>query len=369
MTNLFFCCLSLALVSCAVPPQPSSRYLPQARPQGSIDSRLRLIGNVPPGPKKYTLYCLSDTVCWTGDALNQWRTDDGGKSWQLIYSGNANSGEISTFEYIDQRLGWLLTIQKLYKTEDGGRNWLVQAKPWPDHPLGELRTIDFLTDGKIGWAGGGSYRPMTKDEKRTGLPRNITDPPSNNVLAPAIFRTEDSGRTWTPQSFPSTTGRIYDLTFLNAQQGVALESSGPFYTKNGGNEWRSVDFKKSCTNARYLEGYDMRALQVFFLDSRNAWMSFEDGRIAKSADGGQSWCDLLQPNAVEFNYYEKYFKKIHFATLLHGWGLGANGLLYETSDGGKAWAQALSIQIDDMSFLNDGTVRLISKAGLFQISS
>jgi len=215
-------------------------------------------------------------------------------------------------------------LQEFLKTEDGGRTWVEQPKPLTDYPSGELRTIRFLKGGKIGWAGGGIYRPLTRDEERTGVPRNISDPPSHSVLKPAISYTEDGGKTWLRQSIPNDSGRISGFTFLNEQQGLAFENSGLFYTTNGGKQWKRVDFKKSCTDERHLEGYDMSPLEVFFLDSRNAWLTFEHGRIAKSSDGGQSWCDLLGPDSLKFDYYERYFKKIHFTDSLHGFGLGAN---------------------------------------------
>jgi len=265
------------------------------------------------------------------------------------------------------QVAWILTLQKLLKTEDGGRTWVEQPLPLPDYPSGDLRTIKFLKGGKIGWAGGGIYRPLTRDEERNGVPRNISDPPSHTVLRPAISYTEDGGKTWFPRSIPNEMGRISGFTFLNEQQGLAFESSGSLYTTNGGKQWEYVDFKKSCTDERYLEGYDMRALEVFFLDSQNAWLTFEDGRMARSIDGGRTWCDLLAPNAVKFDYYEKYFKKIHFTDSLHGLGLGANRLLYETRDGGKTWNKAVDAQADDMFFLDNQTGWLVSKVGLFQI--
>ncbi len=263
-------------------------------------------------------------------------------------------------------MAWLLTPHKLLKTENGGVTWIEQPQPLPSYPVGDVRTIEFLTDGKSGWVAGGIYRPVTENEKRFGLPRNISDPPSNTVLKPAVVHTEDGGKTWLRQSIPDNTGRIYALTFLNDQEGFALESSGPFYTRDGGKVWRRSDFRRSCTDQKYLEGYDSPPIQVFFLDSRNAWLSFEDGRIAKSTDGGASWCDLLAPNALKSDYYEKYFKKIHFIDRLSGFGLAADGLLYETKDGGKTWIVNVNIRSDDAFFFQT-KCWLISRQGLFEV--
>jgi photosystem II stability/assembly factor-like uncharacterized protein len=363
--SLTLCGLVLALVACNGPGKPASYKL--AQPQQQLDSRLRRIADVPSGPNKYIIHCVSTSVCWVGDFLKQWRTDDGGQHWQLVYVGTPFDGEINTVEYVDEQLAWMLTLKKLLKTEDGGKTWVEQPPPLPAYLIGELRSIKFLKGGKIGWAGGGVYRPVTKSEEQVGVPSNLFDPQSHRVLKPMVAYTADGGKSWIPQSIPNNAGRISGLTFLNERQGFAFDSSGPLYTTDGGNQWKYVDFKKSCTDEKYLEGYDMRPLEVSFLDSRNAWLTFEDGRIAKSTDGGQTWCDLLAPDAVKFDYYEKYFRTIHFCDSLHGLGLGANRLLYETTDGGKTWNKAMDRKADDMFFLDNRTGWLVSKEGLFQI--
>ena len=364
MKRVVLYCLALSLVACAVPTRPSSNT---ALKQGQNDSRLRRIADVPPGPRSYTLNCVSKLVCWVGDSLKQWRTEDGGQHWDLVYAGKQFESEIRTVDYVNERIAWLLTLRKVYKTEDGGRTWIEQVSPIPDDSQGEATSVTFLKDGKLGWITGGMYRPMTKQEQTAGAPRTISDLPNKTIVKPAIFSTEDAGKTWKAQSVPSNSGRVYGPTFVDEQRGLAIGDLGVFYTTNGGKQWKYVDFKKSCTDEKYLEGYDMKPLEVFFLDSRNAWLTFEDGRIAKSNDGGQSWCDLLGSDSVKFDYYEKYFKKIHFTDSLHGFGLGANRLIYETKDGGKTWNRVVDTPADDMFFLDNGTGFLVSKAGLFQI--
>ena len=366
MLRLAFWCLVLCVVACTVPSHPSSKQFP--RPQEPVDPRLHKIADVPSGPNSYNLYCVSTSVCWVGDSSRQWRTDDAGQHWHLIYSSASDRSQISTVDYVDAQVAWILTLQKLLKTEDGGRTWVEQPEPLPDYPLGELRTISFLRGGRIGWAGGGIYRPLTTDEERNGVPRNISDPPSHTILKLAIYHTEDGGKTWIPQSIPNNAGRVSGFTFLNERQGLAFESSELFYTTNGGKQWKYVDLKKSCTDQRYLEGYDMRPVEVSFLDSQNAWLLFEDGRITRSTDGARTWCDLLAPRMVNFDSDRKYFKQIHFTDLSHGWALGANGSLYETKDGGKTWTKSVNSEFDDMFFFDVQTGWLVSKAGLFQLS-
>ncbi len=286
-----------------------------------------------------------------------------------MFSGNPNGGEIRSVDYVDEQVAWILTLTTLYKTEDGGRTWIEQPKPIPGYPLGEMTGVKFLKGGQMGWAAGGLFRQATRKEQLIGAPTNIYNAQTKMILTPVIFQTNDHGKTWVRQSLPDIWGRAYVPTFLNERQGIAFGGSGVFYTGNGGKRWKDVDFKKSCTDERYQEAYDARPLQVFFLDFRNVWLTFDDGRMTKSIDGGQSWCDLVAAGAINFDYYDAYFRKIYFANVSHGWGLGANGFLYETKDGGKTWTKVSNTHFDDMFFLDNETGWLISKLGMFRISS
>lgn len=366
MRRLIFCSLVLGLFACSVPPHPTANNTPNV--ENHRDPKLRKISDVPEARGgSYTLHCVSLSVCWVGDNLKQWRTDDGGQHWQLIYSGNPFEGEIRNVDYVDERSAWMLTLGKLYKTDDGGRNWLEQVSPLPNSPAGEVTGVKYLKDGRTGWITGGIYRPLNRNEQVSGMPRTISDPTSNSVLTPAISHTVDGGRTWVRQPIPDTLGRVYIPTFVNERQGVAIGDSSIFYTTTGGKRWNYVEFQKSCTNEKYLTGYDIQPLDVFFLDSRNAWLSFEDGRIARTTDGGKTWCDLLATTEEKLANEQKHLKEIHFEDLSHGWGLGADGFLYETKDGGKTWLKVLTSKFDDILFLDNETCLLVSKAGLFQL--
>jgi photosystem II stability/assembly factor-like uncharacterized protein len=361
------CSFVLALIACSVPSHQTSNKAPNGEKWAG--PKIRKMSDVPEGRiGSYTLHCVSSSVCWVGDYLKQWRTDDGGQHWQLIYSGNQFQGEIRTVDYVDERIAWMVTTSKLLRTEDGGQNWIEHVSPIPNSPLGEVTGVKYLKDGRTGWITGGIYRPLTRNERLSGVPRNMSDPPSNAVITPAISHTVDGGKTWIRQSLPNALGRLYVPTFLNERQGVAVGDSGVFYTINSGSQWNYVEFGKSCTDEKYLRGYDFRPLNIFFLDSQNGWLTFADGRIARSSDGGKTWCDLLAPTEDNFASEQRHLEEIHFADLSHGWGLGANGFLYETKDGGKTWDETLTSKFDDMFFLGNETCLLVSKAGLFQLT-
>ena len=142
-----------------------------------------------------------------------------------------------------------------------------------------------------------------------------------------------------------------------------------YYTGDGGSHWRSAQFQKSCIGEKYLsDSYDARPAYAEMLNSKIWWISYDDGRLVRSVDGGHTWCDLLPPGGVAF--YEaghKYFMNLHFENPEHGWGLGWDRFLYETKDGGLSWTRITSqLTFDSMFFLNLRSGLLVSKTSIFR---
>ena len=165
-------------------------------------------------------------------------------------------------------------------------------------------------------------------------------------------------------------GRLLRVKFFDENHGVATGEADVHYTSDGGKSWKPPSFKKRCVREEYLSDYyEARPLDVEMLNSKEWWISFNDGRIAKSVDGGRSWCDLLQAGKLAFgDSARKGFIKLHFVTPLEGWGPGVDGFVYETKDGGKRWDRLISqIKFDSMFFLNQTYRLLVSKQGLFRL--
>src|SRR5207302_10604556 len=98
MTKRTLCTIALGLLVCAAPNQ--SDIIKGSRPPEQTNFRLRKIADVPSGPNSYELHCVSTSVCWVGDYLKQWRTDDAGQHWALNYSSLADGNQISAVEYV-----------------------------------------------------------------------------------------------------------------------------------------------------------------------------------------------------------------------------------------------------------------------------
>lgn len=368
------CFVIATLTACA----PSSTIAPvsssERSAQSSGNSRVRKVGDVPQDGFRYRLQFLNEQEGWLADNKRLWRTSNGGASWELIYSAAAQDAmqEIEGFEFLNSQVGWMERISGLYKTEDGGRAWMRLTTPL-DYPSGELRGVNFLEGGRVGWIVGGTYRRISHEELlREAYPNNAVTTyadDSNAVLEGVIYRTDDGGRTWQRQLHSTEVFRFFSLYFTSAEHGLALADYEIFYTENGGRQWDNAEFRRDCVEERFLESYERRPVAISFANANTGWLTFNDGRIAKTIDGGQTWCDLLRPEDVwREGEQNAYFKTIYFSDATHGWGLKADGSLHRTQDGGITWVRTVTDnRFDDMCFLDTRYGWVVGRQGLFRI--
>lgn len=71
---------------------------------------------------------------------------------------------------------------------------------------------------------------------------------------------------------------------------------------------------------------------IFFVDSRNAWIAAEEGNIFHTPDAGKTWVKQMSPSNDDL--FAVYFKDSQ-----EGWITGLNGLLLHTIDGGATWTR------------------------------
>lgn len=365
------CLLLSVAVSCGSPVS-SSHKLPtedsagkEIRVQG-----LQKIAELPGSEHPHSIQCHGEELCWLDDSKRLWQSRDGGRRWEQI-NALAEDHAVKGYTFIDSRSGWRISRSALERTTDGGRRWEQQTTPFGP-ARGEIHTAQFLKDSKTIWLAGGLYRPKTREEVKSGVPNNTNDVTGKNVLEEAIFRSDDGGQTWRRQVLaPGGVGRILSLYFFDQNHGMALSETWVYYTDNGGRAWKQPDFSERCVRKEYLDDYyEARPQGVAMLNSTQWWLSYTDGRIVKSLDGGRSWCDLLHPGEVDFDKPGKaYFTAIKFKNSSQGWGLGWDKFLYETNDGGFNWSRlSPDIQFDYMYFPDDKHALLISKRDLFRLT-
>ncbi len=288
---------------------------------------------------RYELQFINEKEGWLAKGKHLWQTQDGGKTWELVHQLQSGSHDgFYQLQFINSGQGWVNILNELYKSDDGGRTWSRVITPISD-AAGNVWTFH-LTE-KSGWIAGGMYRPMKLGEPCMNNARGILPGRGYACLKGAVFRTDDGGSSWQEQKIPQRAGRFMSITFTDSDHVWVAGDAGVFHTSNGGRTWSSDEFRRECEN--YYELPDMYAASTFFVD-RTGWLTFSSGLMAKSTDGGKTWCDLFDPETLwrpdpRYVGPAPQFDSIHFRDANYGVGVGFDRLMYETVDGGAKWQQ------------------------------
>ncbi|MGE5498633.1 MAG: YCF48-related protein, partial [Syntrophothermus sp.] len=200
-----------------------------------------------------------------GSTGNVVKTTDGGDSWCEIKTNLPDNSYFETMDFVSEKAGWIAEHNSfsLYKTVDGGGNWVNQVI---DSGL-SLTSFDFV-DQDYGWAAG-EYQS------------------SGN-----FFKTTDGGNSWLAKKIPE----IRDLTsvsFLNRNTGWVIGYNALFdiltsyiaKTTDGGENW-SVR-KLPVKNAEYC----------IYMVNDNVGYIAGDG-ILKTENGGLSTLPLSGKKSI-----------------------------------------------------------------------
>ena len=254
-------------------------------------------------------------------------TSDGGASFRASGLGSGGLVVPMAVDMVDASTGFLTSFEfanfviqsRVYRTDDGGRNWVPQDLPGP--PQAELSDIFFL-DANTGWTAGEA----------------------------GVFYTVDGGTNWQASSLPDlgSDRSVQGLHFADAQRGWAVggfpgqeaedEWSDPvpaccgfvLVTSDGGQSWQFDD-----------DGHAGALHRVWFADAQLGWAvgGGQAGLIVHTADGGQSW----NPQTVPAGSYAAadYLTDVAFVDAQTGWALGnvgeGNPMVLTTDDGGQLW--------------------------------
>jgi photosystem II stability/assembly factor-like uncharacterized protein len=310
---------------------------------------------------------------WLYNFNHLWRTSDGAKTWATVYdvSSNRDAGYLSV-EFINAQVGWRCDINTLEKTIDGGVTWKAIPAPFKSND-GEIFSVQFLQGGRRGWLTGGLYQPL-KPSQYGQFPASETTADGTKALQGVVFYTEDSGQSWRRQLIETASGKIV--------QNIVITPTGRAWTTAGydtfyleGNRWQKVDYGRCSSNNKLLleaavngdKEHDFYApLAIDFIDDSQGWLSFTNGYIAKTTDGGRTWCDLSSLKTSGSKSDERLL--LHFINALDGLAVGGDGGLYETADGGTSWRKIeTNLVIADIYRGNDD-IWVASNEKLFHIA-
>lgn len=123
---------------------------------------------------------------------------------------------------------------------------------------------------------------------------------------------------WQSQT-SNVTNRLYGVSFINAQTGMACGEQGRILkTTTGGAFWFQVNFS---------DGYYLQAVQM--VNEFVAYAVGSIGTVLKTTNGGQTWT-VNNPHSHTFN-------SVCFIDIDNGWIAGFTGVCFRTTNGGTSW--------------------------------
>jgi len=333
---------------------------------------------LPQGATMFEILPISESrTIAVGSGGTMMLTDNGGENWQIQRLDDKYSGYRVSFS--DSLNGWVLSMSKAFKTEDGGLTWQERDLSI-DLSTTYLRRIQFVNKN-LGWLltnrssrdywddpmvdTGELYRTLDGGESWTEVPfgavgdlinMSFPDTASGFILAENwrenkyyIFKTIDGGITW--ELLPAPDNVDWAMHFISPWLGWL----GGYRTTDGGLTWER--FTDIIADSLYLGGTTLQEVNsIFFTDSLSGWMAatysycvVEDCHITsnaymilKSSDGGKTWEVQKDGIGAELN-------NIHFLNQDVGWTCGYSGLIYHTSDGGDNWVRIGSGTVEHLN--------------------
>ena len=352
--------LQVLLISACVSSSRTPENVPSSAPQKS--ARVTKISDLPATGAWRRIQFVNDENCFFSTPNSLWRSINAGKTWEILHHTTDFRETITRVQFLDATFGWMETHSGWYKSENGGRNWVPFETPLSSS--GRLSEVKFISRD-IGWIAGAALRPASREELGSGsvpnVPRHLLDDITKKILTPIIYRTDDAGKTWRVQTVPASLGNIEDISFIDSDHGIALSGPGAFHTRDGGKTWLKAHDPRTCIGNEDDGVYEGKPSWPYLLDSSYQWIAFDDGRMLRTNNDGQTWvevqpCDQSRPLVV------------HFSSQIHGIGLGLDGSLYETANAGSQWVKIDTNKYESLSFLGNQRVWLVSERGLFRVN-
>jgi photosystem II stability/assembly factor-like uncharacterized protein len=278
------------------------------------------------------------------------KTTDSGQSWtkSIIDSTGVMTSSMS---FINDTTGFIYGTWNilngdyygiLYKTTNGGKNWVKQLYSTAYHLL-FMKFFDTFH----------------------GIALNWTSP------GPTIVTTADGGLSWNVGSVeldPSTFRLFYlgEICYVTGKDNKILKSS------DHGSSWSTINTPKSSSG--FIYGY-------YYLDKDFAFLNMGDKKY-KTTDGGIFWNELTKP-FPGFNTPGSNFGDFHFCNKNEGIfikdSIAYTGgdfpsfigtYVYTTTDGGNQWIRSTFLKnfsFGNVVFISDNTAYCISNKYIYKL--
>jgi len=303
-----------------------------------------------------SISAVNEQVAWVAGDFSIMRTGDGGTTWVTVEA--EPKGRWSSVAAISADVAWLLSGSgRVYRTEDGGLHWTLQAAL---SSFGFASAIVAL-DANTAWVAGGiigdgrSDRAglvmTTRDAGVTWKEVHVTEIPALlSLMAESadrawavgpgfVAQTFDSGDNWQLRVSGST-DRLVGVAAVDEQNAWAVEmnAGGILRTTDGGIHWL-----RQPVGTGILLGVDA-------VDRDTAWVVGRGGVILKSDSSG-AWHAQRSNTTMPL-------VSVSAANRLVAWVGGSNGTLLLTIDGGASWLSRpvpVTDEVESVSALDAST--------------
>lgn len=325
---------------------------------------------------------LAYAATYGGDVLI---STNGGQTWTPLATANSNA--LYAMAVVDSAHGWAVGKKGTILFFNGD-SCVVQNSGTTENlygvsfsdtlhgiAVGAHETALFTTDG------GQTWTPSTTVPGIQGKDINdvymIDDTLAVAVgdgfafldLKSVIMKTTDGGQTWTLYESDSY-GNMWDVSFSDSANGVAVGDHGIIYTTNdAGDTWTHLPAQYGFTakaaalvnGTIWVAGYNGFVLKspdtgttwefaslggdqlysIDFASSTNGVAVGYYGFCMRTTDGGYSWT----PGYIILNNTPTTIKDISFGSENAGWLVGYDGLIAKTTDGGQTWTSQMDSNI------------------------
>ena len=301
-------------------------------------------------------------IAYAGDSGRMLRTLDGGKTWKAVYSRRVDGGWTSTgldvttnygihFDPFDaRRLFITYTDIGLFRSEDGGKNWVSSTQGVPHAWVNTTYWVAFDPQVRGRMWGAMSY---THDLPRPKMWRD--QQPSN--FNGGVCLSLDGGKTWQVSSdgmprTPATHILLDTKSPVNARVlYVTGFGKGVFKSVDGGKSWRLMNhgIRQSEPFAWRFAGDPGGALYVIIArrSDDGSIGNAGDGALYRSTDRAESWTAVKLPEGVNgpngLAVDPADPKRLYLAAWRRSTSDDtAGGGIYLSTDAGATWRSVLS---------------------------
>ncbi|MGE5674524.1 MAG: WD40/YVTN/BNR-like repeat-containing protein [Mycobacterium leprae] len=313
---------------------------------------------------------------WVVDPYGVYKTTEGGRQWLSATPPLAQKEgqyRVTGSFFFDRKTGWVSASLPgkaetiIYRTEDAGRTWLDATIPDNSIASGGA-TITFTTKA-VGWL----------------LLHRTANNEADNQANIALYQTTDGGATWQKVAESGKGGLPKEgakagLSFRNPATGwivvhTADSASDTLYvTHDGGKNWQPESVALPAAPAGKVAFYHVPqffnvqdgVLPISLFPKDRSGHQATSFLVAISRDGGQSWTAGTPIN--DFDFIGNHVSA--FLNLNTGLVTDSNKL-YLTEDGGKSWSEALTPEkliqfrgVLEVHILNPQDAWLITGEGL-----